>query len=176
VNAHRFAPAAPDESYVYGACTPGWHSAADREAARADWIQFMQREGVERVCCLLSGCQLDECGALLDDYRTAFGDGHVRHVPVRDHHLLPEEKLTDDILPFLVEARSGESPVVVHCLAGIGRTGQALAGWLVYSHDYGPERAIETVQEQGRDPMEPVEAGNADREELRELLASVARL
>ncbi|WP_324662591.1 protein-tyrosine phosphatase family protein [Haloarcula sediminis] len=176
MNAHRFAPAAPDETFVYGACTPGWHSAASHDAAIDDWVEFMRAEGIERVCCLLTGCQLDDRGAILDHYADAFGESDVLHAPVRDHHLVPEPILVEEILPFLAESREREQPVVVHCLAGLGRTGQALAAWLVYNRDYGPERAIETVREQGRDPTDAVNAGNATEEELVELLGTVARL
>lgn len=176
MNAHRFAPAVPDETYVYGACTPGWHSAASHDAALEDWIGFMQREGIERVCCLLPGRQLDRSGANLDCYADAFGEERVLHAPVPDHHLLPAELLTEEILPFLADARTAQEPVVVHCLAGIGRTGQVLAAWLVYNRDYGPERAIETVRDNGRDPTDAVNADNADIEELHELLGAVARL
>ncbi len=176
VNAHRFAPAAHDEEYVYGACTPGWHSAASHDAAIEDWVASMQRAGVERVCCLLPGRQLAESGANLDCYTDAFGEENVLHAPVPDHHLVPESLLVDEILPFLVDARNAEEPVVVHCLAGIGRTGQVLAAWLVYNHDYGPERAVETVQEHGRDPTDAVRAGNATEDDLYDLLSSVARL
>jgi hypothetical protein len=176
VNAHRFAPAAPDEEYVYGSCTPGWHSAAGHDAAIDDWIGFMQTEGIERVVCLLPGRQLVESGANLDCYGDAFGHPNVLHAPVPDHHLVPEALLTEELLPFIAEARDAESPVVVHCLAGIGRTGQVLAAWLVYNRDYGPIEAIETVQANGRDPTDAVRADNADIEELHALLGDVARL
>jgi len=176
VNAHRFAPAAPDEKYVYGACAPGWHSAASHGAALTDWITVLHENRVSRVCCLLPGRQLDESGANLDRYQSAFGAENVLHAPVPDHHLLPASLLTEEILPFLADAREAEEKVVVHCLAGIGRTGQVLAAWLVYNRDYGPEQAIETVQEMGRDPMDAVEVGDADMEELYELLGAVAKL
>ena len=65
---------------------------------------------------------------------------------------------------------------MVCCLAGIGRTGQVLTAWLVYDRDLGPERAVETVQEHGRDPMDAVRVGNATEDELYELLGTVARL
>ena len=176
VNAHRFAPAAPDEAYVFGSCTPGWHSAASHDAALDDWLRFMQSEGIDRVVCLLPGRQLDESGANLDRYVRVFGPSSVLHTPVPDHHLVPEPLLTETILPFIAAARDTGASVVVHCLAGMGRTGQVLAAWLVYNRDYGPERAIETVETTGRDPRDPVRRGNATMEELHELLAAVARL
>ena len=176
VNAHRFAPAAPDENYVYGSCSPGWHSAAGQSAAIDDWIASMQRAGIERVCCLLPGRQLVESGANLDRYAAAFDEESILHAPVPDHHLLPETVLVEEILPFLADARTAEEPIVVQCLAGIGRTGQVLAAWLVYNHDYGPERAVATVQENGRDPTDAVRAGNATEADLIDLLSTVAHL
>jgi hypothetical protein len=167
--AHRFAPAAPDENLVYGACSPGWHSLASHDDALADWIGFMNGRGVERVCCLLPGCR---SGGNLDRYSRAFGDDAVLHAPSPDHRLVDETLLADAVLPFLDAAAATGERVVVHGLAGIGRTGQVLAAWLAHDRDYGPERALETVQEMGRHPDDPVRAGNATETELRELVAT----
>lgn len=175
-DAHRFAPASPDEDVVYGACCPGWHSAGSHEAAIDQWIASMQESGIERVCCLLTGRQLDAHDANIGRYEAAFGADHVLHAPVTDHRLADLSTLEDDVLPFLTAADEADEPVVVHCLAGIGRTGQVLAAWLVYNRDYGPERAIETVTENGRDPADAVRMGNATEDELHALLGAVARL
>nr|WP_254282009.1 protein phosphatase [Haloarcula salina] len=176
VNPHRLAPAAPSEAYVYGSCCPGWHTAATHRAAIDDWIDHVRDRDIERVCCLLPGRQLDENGANVDRYRDAFGESSVLHAPVPDYRLVSRERLEDDILPFLVAARDREERVVVHCLSGMGRTGQVLAAWLVYHYDYGPDRAIETVQEMGRNPEEAVDEGNATQSDLYDLLGAVARL
>ena len=172
VDAHRFAPAAPDEESVYGASCPGWHTTTERDSAIDDWISFMQDRGIERVCCLLSGDQLAGTDANTDYYRDAFGPERVRHVPIADHHLADVETLEEQILPFLETAVDREEPVVVHCLAGIGRTGHVLAAWLVAGRDYDVVDAIETVQEMGRSPAEAIESGNARHGELYELLAT----
>jgi protein-tyrosine phosphatase len=172
VSAHRFAPAAPDEPYVYGACCPGWHSTADHREAIDEWIAFMRAHDVERVLSLLTGSQLDRTDANVAKYRDAFGSESVAHVPIRDHHLADRDTLAEDILPFLENAVERQERVVVHCLAGIGRTGQVLAAWLVYARGYTPIEAVETVQQMGRVPTEAVDAGNAKRGELFELLSS----
>lgn len=171
VDAHRFAPAAPDEEYVYGACCPGWHSTADTDDATEEWIEFMRERGIERVLCLLSGSQLDRTDASTGRYVRAFGGENVEHVPVADHHLADADTLAEEILPFLDESVAAEKPVVVHCLAGIGRTGHVLAAWLVHGRGYDPVDAIETVSEMGRSPGEALDAGNARRGELHELLS-----
>jgi len=172
-DAHRFSPAAHGDGVVYGACSPGWHSAANREAAVEQWIGTMQRNGIERVCCLLNGRRLDGSDAVLGTYREAFGDRNVLHVPVPIGHLVDGEALCTDILPFLREAAREDEPVVVHCLSGIGRTGQVLAAWLVADRGESPREAIETVRTTGRDPMDTVERGEITRQELLAVLGSV---
>ena len=171
-NAHRFAPAAPDEEYVYGACSPGWHTAADHDDALADWIGFVRAREVERVCCLLPGNGSDCVGGVVDAYRDAFGDERVLHAPVPDYHLVAPATLDREILPFLDDAAAADERVVVHCLAGIGRTGQVLAAWLAYDRGYGADRAVETVTGMGRDPRDAVRAGNATEDELYDLVAA----
>ncbi|MFC7134969.1 MULTISPECIES: protein-tyrosine phosphatase family protein [Salinibaculum] len=173
-DAHRFAPAGPDEDIVYGACCPGWHTAASHEAAVAQWVSFMRDHGIERVCCLLPGDQLDAGGANVARYNEAFGPDQVLHAPIPDHRLADPDVLREDIHPFLDEADADREPVVVHCLTGLGRTGQVLAAWLVHARQCSPEVAVETVQSMGRDPLAVVEAGNATREELLTLLALTA--
>jgi len=171
--AHRFGPASPDEEYVYGACSPNWHSVGTHETGVEDWIATMLRADVERVCCLLVGRHLEK--ESLQQYREAFGPGNVRHVPVPDEHLLDVETLESEVLPFLLDAASAGEAVVVHCLTGVGRTGHVLAAWLVYGRGYDPETAVETVRETGRDPLVAVERGNATEQDLYEGLEMLSK-
>lgn len=175
-NAHRFAPAAPDEDLVYGACCPGWHSVAAHGDALDDWVGFMRRRDVERVCCLLPGRQLDGSESNLVRYRKVFGAENVLHAPTPDHQLVDRSLLADHVVPFLQDAVDDDERVVVHCLAGIGRTGQVLAAWLAYDRGYSPERAVATVKETGRLPNDAVRAGNATEQELHDLLRTFVRL
>lgn len=170
-HAHRFAPAAPDEEHVFGACSPGWHSAADTATAVEDWISFVRNRGIERVCCLLAGRpSAGECPTV-DRYRREFGRENVLHAPAADGRLLPAETLRDDVVPFLAESRDRDEPVVVHCLSGIGRTGQVLAAYLVAERGYEPRDAVSTVRTTGRDPHDAIQRGNATFRDLRALLA-----
>lgn len=172
-DAHRFSSVAPDDEYIYGACCPGWHSAGSHEQALTEWIEFMQRSGIERVCCLLPGRKLDSEDANLGRYRRAFGNERVKHVPVPDHRLVSAETLETEIFPFLEDSVVSDEPVVVHCLSGIGRTGQVHAGWLVARHEFDPETAVETVRDRGRDPLEIVEYGSTTEEDVYEMLERV---
>lgn len=53
-------------------------------------------------------------------------------------------------------ADEAESPVVVHCSAGLCRTGHILALRLACERDYTLENTINTVRETGRWPLEAV--------------------
>jgi protein-tyrosine phosphatase len=169
-DAHRFAPAAPGEEFVFGACAPGWHAGGDHATALRAWLDTLDRAGIERVVCLVPGRRLDADDHNVGRYRETFGAEHVLHAPVPDHRLVDAALLEADVLPFLDRAVEERSPVVVHCLTGLGRTGQVLAAWLVHGRDYPPHEAVRTVREMGREPREPVTRGNATDGDLLALL------
>lgn len=171
--AHRFAPAAPEEQVVFGACSPGWHSAATQSAAVREWISFMQDRGIQRVCCLQTGTTLGEPTANVGMYRKTFGADDVLHAPIPDNNLADRETLEGEILPFLETSDARDAPVVVQGLAGIGRTGQVLAAWLVSNRGYDPREAVDAVRETGREPREAVRRGNASLQDLRQVLKRV---
>lgn len=113
----------------------------------------MKDQGIRRVCCLLDS-KLAEYDELLEIYVERFGATHIRHVPVKDYTAIDSETWHSKILPFLDEADSQSEPVVVHCSAGSGRTGQVLCLWLVSARGYSIEDAIQLVRESGRKPLE----------------------
>jgi hypothetical protein len=171
-DAHRFGPAGPWESHVYGACSPGWHTDAARSAAIRDWIAVVREHDVCRVCSLLPAG--DDSGAgYLARFRDEFGPDCVLHAPIPDGHLPAIESLSDDILPFLATSRDADERVVVTGLAGLGRTGVVLAAWLVSGRDFRPAEAISTVLGAGRDPRAVVERGDATLADLHALLTAV---
>ena len=167
----KFSAAADEEGHVFGAQRPGYHSSAPiSDAEVTSWIEWMQREGVKRVCCLLEDQLSLYASDLLEAYKCSFGEQAVCWAPIKDFCLADENLLIETVLPFLAEsARRGE-PVVVHCSGGIGRTGHVLAAWLVYGRSMTNDAAIDAVIKNGRNPYEAEGSGDTGKAKLHSLL------
>jgi len=151
----KFSAASDEEALVFGAQRPGYYSTDPiPDAEVASWIDFMQGQGVKRVCCLLEDQLSLYANDLIDSYERSFGEASVCHAPIEDFRLANEGLLIETILPFLAESARSDEPVVVHCSGGIGRTGHVLAAWLVYGCSMTNEDAISAVIKLGRNPYE----------------------
>ena len=118
MNKFRFNAASYDETCVFGAQRPGYNSAdpvPDAEVFK--WVEFMQQQGIKRVCCLLERQLSLYASDLLATYKLSFGEEAVCGASIRDFNLADEELLTGTILPFLVDCARKNEPVVVHCSA-----------------------------------------------------------
>jgi protein-tyrosine phosphatase len=172
-----FRPPAKDEKLVFGAQRPGYPGKFVQRQVVDDWIAFMKAQGVRRVICLLSDDELKYyptlSGGLLGLYIDTFGKDNLLWAPTADRQL-PTGEAVRHILYFLHDAMLKDEKSVVHCSAGLGRTGLVLAAWLVYRHHMTERKAIRTVEEQNRSPREAVLYGSAKEVELMKVLA-VAR-
>lgn len=149
-----FGPAAETEPVVFGAPRPGYPLHRVPPPAVAEWLAFMDARQIRRVVCLLTPEQLAYYDDLPDQYRAHFGVERVRCAPIPDLYLADEATLTEGILPFLLDADRLNERTVVHCSAGIGRTGHVLAAWLVAGRGYANQDAIAAVARGGRDARE----------------------
>jgi protein tyrosine phosphatase (PTP) superfamily phosphohydrolase (DUF442 family) len=103
----------------------GLRESVPEHAVRA-WCDDLADEGIGSILCLLAPEHLDlyseVSGGLLAYYRTR--GLNVAHVPVLDHKTPP---LDEAELQAVWEAfRALPAPVLVHCSAGIDRTGAAI--------------------------------------------------
>ena len=155
----NFAPVAPSEP-VFGVCRPG-HLGGSFE----HWIATLSAADITQVVCLLSDAEARRHqlpGAYADRFETT-------HAPIRDRHL-PDDETLERALDGVRTADVNGGRCVLHCNAGLGRTGVVGAAWLVRSRGYEPIEAIETVEHAGRSPREAVRCGNATMDDLFELL------
>ncbi len=106
------------------ACQPGYPNERVPEALVSVWLKHVQAEGIASIVCLLSDDELEryytrEGVDLLRCYTEA--GFKVERVPVPDRE---EPPVTDDELRQVHEVlRTLPPPWLVHCSAGVDRTG-----------------------------------------------------
>lgn len=149
---YKFAAADLDESVIYGAARPKY----TRQEVDL-WLEFMQGQEIERVCCLLVKNQLNRYRVnLLKTYREKFGNKKILWQPLQDFEIPRSQILIDWIIPFLISADEQKEKTVVHCSGGVGRTGIVLASWLVSRRGLSNQDAIFAVKQNKRNPEEAV--------------------
>jgi protein-tyrosine phosphatase len=171
-----WAPAKAEE-LVYGAQRPGFPGKFVQKQVVDEWLAYMKKQVISRVICMLSEEELGNyptlTGGLLGMYTETFGQDNILWAPTPDKRLLSGEAIRH-ICHFLHAAVLQGEKTVVHSSAGIGRTGLALAAWLVYYHNLSERKAVRAVEELNRSPMEAVFYRNASEAELLQVLG-VAR-
>ena len=159
----NFGPAARDESIVHGAHRPGYYADSPGKEAVTGWIDFMVSRDIGGVCTLLTTSELNKYSGLIDTYQETFGEEWVCHEPIQDHGGIDEATFLESLVPFFQRADRENTPIVVHCSAGQGRTGHVMVLWLAHARGYSLEEAIEEVQSMGRYPLEDVSRQNLER-------------
>jgi protein-tyrosine phosphatase/nicotinamidase-related amidase len=118
---------------------------ADRDRDLERDLDTLEQEQVGAVVCMVPSTELAQYGVgdLLQAYRDRGFD--VYHQPVVDQKVCSVEELARTVT-WIGEHLAEGSHVMVHCVGGLGRSGFALAGYLV-SCGLSAERAIEVVRE-----------------------------
>jgi atypical dual specificity phosphatase len=102
----------------------------------ADDLPALISAGIGAVVCLLNLPQVAPI------YRSA--NIELLRMPIPDGGA-PSIEQALEIVAFIDEQRAGDRCVAVHCAAGIGRTGTALAAYLI-SRGSGPDEAIRRIR------------------------------
>jgi protein-tyrosine phosphatase len=69
----------------------------------------------------------------------------VKNIPINDFSA-PELSVFQEFISFVTPHIDGGKGVLVHCLAGMGRTNLMLASYLLHHMGADPDRALETVR------------------------------
>jgi hypothetical protein len=174
---YGFGPSSREDEFLYGAQRSGFPGKFVQRQVVDEWTAFMKKQGIRRVVCLLSEEELEYYptleGGLLGVYAGVFGPDNVLWAPTADRRLCSGEAIKH-ICYFLRTGMLNGQKSVVHCSAGLGRTGQVLAAWLVYHYSISERKAIRMVEELNRSPKEAVFYGTATEADLLNMLA-VAR-
>ncbi len=143
---HNFSPAFTG-SILYGASRPGFPSERVHESAITAWCCYMQLQGIEKVICLLTNKDISKFYDinLLACYGKAFKKVH--HFPIEDFRKIPASTMTE------ILACIGPEKTVVHCSAGMGRTGQVIYAALL-REGFPPDKAMTQCFAGGRNPVE----------------------
>jgi len=110
-------------------------------------FEFLKEKGLEAIVSL-SEYPLSEI--LIEEFGYS-----VKHIPVRDFQP-PTLEQVEDFVAFAKNARSEGKKLVVHCDAGVGRTGTMLACYLV-SKGHSATDAIEEVRAKRPGSIETIE-------------------
>ena len=146
----NFARTSARDAIVHGAARP------DVEDVDA-WIEHMLGQRIAHVVCLLAHEELADYDDLLGRYRRRFVT--VEHVPLVDLEV-PARQDVERALESLHRAERRGEPILVHCAAGIGRTGIVTTAWLRARYGLDVKAAIAEVRRSAedaaafRDPLE----------------------
>ena len=141
---YNFSPASGLDPWTYGSQRPGYEFRENiGDGIVDDWATFMKAQHIERVLVLLDKDQLAFYQHdLLEQYKKHFKV--VAWAPIPDFHI-PDADTLQVALNAIADAEQANQRIVVHCSAGMGRTGLILAAWLHARHHLPTRQAIDLV-------------------------------
>lgn len=96
--------------------------AAPRPLQLHNHIRYLKMQGVTKILCLMEPAEMERLG-LDEEEKWCLSEGiKYENFPITDHSITSLSDVKPLAKRLLQEVRSGEH-LVVHCFAGIGRTG-----------------------------------------------------
>ena len=141
-----YTPVEPSNTILFGSARPGFpHSRVSSETV-THWMAFMVASEFKKIICLLNDQDLVQYYTtdLIAQYRRYF---EAYHFPIEDFSKIPANVMSKILLCV------GPEKTLVHCSAGMGRTGQVMYAYLL-KQGYAPKDALEICIKQGRNPFE----------------------
>ncbi|MEE3235580.1 MAG: protein-tyrosine phosphatase family protein [Candidatus Latescibacterota bacterium] len=123
----------------------GWR-AYDAEVIRRN-LSWLTEEGIGAIATLTAS-PLDK--SILDEYQFEY-----KHIPIMDMTPPSIESIVE-FVEFSTECLKQDKPILVHCSAGLGRTGTMLSCFMV-SNGVEPLEAIMRVRESRPGSVETLE-------------------
>lgn len=114
------------ENQLARSSRPGYPAKQVDQDIVDSWIEDVRAEGIRSIICLLNDDQLPYYDGLPDSLPLYYETNgfNVVHIPVTDHQHPP---VPEEDLGAIWEAFNAlEKPVLIHCSAGVDRTGAAI--------------------------------------------------
>ncbi|MCD6341583.1 MAG: dual specificity protein phosphatase family protein [Thaumarchaeota archaeon] len=120
--------------------------AASGRPMTLDQLRWIRSKGVELVISLtevpLPREWIEETGL------------KYRHMPIEDHSA-PDPETLKNIVDIMLKGIEEGKKILVHCAAGLGRTGTVLAAYLIARRNLSAEEAIEEIRRLRPGSIEP---------------------
>ena len=135
------------------------HAMPGRDESWASFLADARRIDLDQVVCLTP---LHEIAGLSPSYHGAIREGELPfgwiHLPMRNFGLALQADEFHAGLGRIVERVRAGDDVLLHCAAGIGRTGTA-AACLLKGLGLSADEALERVRDAGSDPQSALQSG-----------------
>ncbi len=108
-------------------------------------IRYLKMQGVSKVLCLMEQTEMAYLGLEEEEKWCLSENLKFEQFPITDHSVTTADRVKPLASRLLQEITSGEN-LVVHCYAGIGRTGM-IACCILIEHGLSAEEAMALVSE-----------------------------